>query len=646
MTRTLVRALAAGLAGAVAGATILALQFRQSPDITFPLDQSVPRVLTGFYPVERDGDLTFAWTMGEAVVTLPGLDRSVAWQCAVRLRGARPPGVPQPAVILGMNGTPLLQVTARNTYESLDVVLPVASEDGAKLTIRSEPTFVPSSSDRRDLGVQVDSVTCRPTGVASPPRRALAAAGLAGAMFGALFAVLGASPGAFVLAVFAFCVAQATAMTAGPALYTPYLRRVLPLAIATVLTGATAAGIAAWWARRRPGAAARFVIGYSSAALFLLLLALLHPSKALVDALFHAHRLEWVHGGRYFFTQPMPDGVAFPYAIALYVVSSPFMAWTRDYVSLLRIVICAVHVLAGLLLYPAIVRRWDDRLVGALAVVLWTLVPQWFVVVGNANLTNAFGQSIATMAMLAAVIMTLGPRATGQAGALFLVTSVALLSHVSTFPLLAVALTTLAACCWWLGQPGERVAGRWIALTTIAAAVFSVVTYYGQFDEAYRSLDRVTGRAPAAVTTPSDAPPEAPVRGGPTPPRLQRAVTAARECVVATGWPMALLAAIGLWPVVASRRRDRLSLALVAWLATCSLFLVASVVGPVEARFYRYTVEFIGRVYYATLPALIVLAAAGASFAWRLGIAGRLLSAALVAGAVIVGSSFWMRWFL
>ena len=80
-------------------------------------------------------------------------------------------------------------------------------------------------------------------------------------------------------------------------------------------------------------------------ALYLLLLAVLHPSKALVDALFHAHRLEWVRAGNYFFTQPMPDGVAFPYAIALYVVASPWMALTRDHVALLRIVVCTAHVL-------------------------------------------------------------------------------------------------------------------------------------------------------------------------------------------------------------------------------------------------------------------------------------------------------------
>ena len=59
------------------------------------------------------------------------------------------------------------------------------------------------------------------------------------------------------------------------------------------------------------------------------------------DAVFHAHRLEWVLGGRYFFTQPMPSGVSFPYAIALYVAAAPFASLTRDHVALLRIVVCA-----------------------------------------------------------------------------------------------------------------------------------------------------------------------------------------------------------------------------------------------------------------------------------------------------------------
>ncbi len=112
----------------------------------------------------------------------------------------------------------------------------------------------------------------------------------------------------------------------------------------------------------------------------------------------------------YLFTQPMPDGVAFPYAIGLYVVSLPWMALTRDHVTLLRIVVCTAHILAGLLLYVAIVRRLQDQLAGALAVVLWSLVPTWFLVVGNANLTGAFGQSAATATLLSATIWSLGPR--------------------------------------------------------------------------------------------------------------------------------------------------------------------------------------------------------------------------------------------
>src|SRR4030095_7302320 len=71
--------------------------------------------------------------------------------------------------------------------------------------------------------------------------------------------------------------------------------------------------------------AARIGIAISAVALYVKLAALLHPSKLVIDAVFQAHRLEWVLTGRYFFTQTMPSGVQFPYAIALYVFAAP---WT------------------------------------------------------------------------------------------------------------------------------------------------------------------------------------------------------------------------------------------------------------------------------------------------------------------------------
>ncbi len=70
----------------------------------------------------------------------------------------------------------------------------------------------------------------------------------------------------------------------------------------------------------------------------------------------NAHRLDYVLAGRYFFTQVMPGGVQFPYAIALYVFASPWAAFTRDHIALLRVVVAAAEAAAGLLLYWAILR--------------------------------------------------------------------------------------------------------------------------------------------------------------------------------------------------------------------------------------------------------------------------------------------------
>ena len=401
--------------------------------------------------------------------------------------------------------------------------------------------------------------------------------------------------------------------------------------------------------------AARFVLGYSAAIFYVVVLALVHPSKTLVDALFHAHRLEWVHSGRYFFTQPMPDGVSFPYAIALYVAASPFMAFTRDHVMLLRVVVTAVHVLAGLLLFTVLVRRNDDHLGGTLAVVFWSLVPHWYIVVGNANLTNAFGQSVATGAMLAAIALLPDGRAWWAVLAVFALTLVAFLSHVSTFPLLAAAMIGVAVMFGWRGIPLRR-AGAAMALIAVAAAATSVLAYYGHFTEVYRSLDRVTGRAAAARPAPPAPPQETPdgdmdptlatTRGAPTPPRLVRLTTALDVGRRALGIPLLLLAAAGAWRITTSRRREPLGLALTGWGGAAVLFVAVSIVQPVEPRFYRYVVEFIGRVYYATWPAVVLLAGVGAAWAWRAGPLTRIAALTVIAWAVVTGGLRWAAWFM
>lgn len=664
MARTLVGAVMAAVLGALVGAGSLALAFRASPGVELPLDRPAPRVLAGFYDLERSGDLTFAWTGPKATVSLPGLDRwGVDWRCSIRLRGGRPAGLPQPTVSIDVEGVPAARAMATNEFEDISIDLPATSDDvpiingvepppqvlsGLTLTITSLPTFVPGPGDRRELGVQVDHIACAPTGgVAMPPRLGLAVAASAAACFGAAFVVLGAPLWLSLLAALGVAGAQALAMVSGLALYTPYLDRVPWLASLVAASVVMVAASIAWRTGRLPSPAARLVLGYSGIALYLLLLALLHPSKAMVDALFHAHRLEWVHSGRYFFTQPMPDGVAFPYAIGLYVITLPWMALTRDHVTLLRIVVCTAHIVAGLLLYVAIVRRLQDQLAGALAVVLWSVVPIWFVVVGNANLTGAFGQSAATATILSATIWSLGPRDFRQGAGLFAVAALAQLSHVGTFPQVLGAMLALAVAYRVLGGAELRASAWWIGGMAIAAAIFSVAVYYGQFGEVYRSLGRVSGRANAVASSAAEAVAVVPgvlPRGGPTPSTAIRIATGADVGLEALGWPLVVMALIGTGRLVATQPRNRLTLAVLAWAAASAAFLAAAMLMPVEDRFYRYNVEFIARVVYAGYPAVVILAAAGASWTWRTGSLGRLASAILVGAAVWVGALKWWSW--
>ena len=97
-------------------------------------------------------------------------------------------------------------------------------------------------------------------------------------------------------------------------------------------------------ARRPLHQAARFVVAFAGLVLSVHLIGLAHPSKDFVDAVFQAHRLEWVLGGRYFFTQPLPDGVQFPYAIGLYVFAAPWARLVTNHVALLRVVVCASEI--------------------------------------------------------------------------------------------------------------------------------------------------------------------------------------------------------------------------------------------------------------------------------------------------------------
>lgn len=648
------RAVAASLLGALAGAALLVFTYALNPAIRIDFaGGDTPAVLSGFYPSERsDGGLGFAWTRARAAVTLPGLNRETEWQLRIRYRGARPDPSTLPDLTFTIDGQPSLRRKATNAFEDARLTLPAlgGGADGATIGISAEPAFTPGPDDPRLLGIVVDEITIAPaTRFVLPPRRTIASAALAAALFGAGFGLLGMTPGTAIGSAMLLGAAQASALGGGIGPYTTYPE--------------TAAAFAAWIAiimalvamgaeriRRVPlRNTARFVIAFSAGAVYLKLLVFLHPQMPIVDAMFHAHRLEWVLAGRYYFTQPMPDGVRFPYAIALYVFAAPWTIFTRDYMTLLRVVVCASEAIAGALLYPMIVRTRGDRLAGAAAVLLFHLAPLPYVVMGNGNLTYAFGQSAALVTLAAATLLPLRAGDVIQVGGLFLLASLAFLSHVGVVSLLLATLVAVALFYRWLGGQALRVPARSVLVATMLAVVFSVVSYYGHFGEAYTTLSRVRTQATVASGSAEGSGSEtsAAREAAPVPWRV-RAAHAVGLGVRALGWPIVLLAFAGAWRVRVEGARDRLGLVLAGLGVTYLAFVILRVSAPVDPGFQRYADEFIDRVNYAAIPAAVILAALGASWLWRAGVARRPAAAAglvlLLGAAVWIATRNWLNW--
>ena len=71
---------------------------------------------------------------------------------------------------------------------------------------------------------------------------------------------------------------------------------------------------------------------------------------------------------------------------------------------------------------------------------------------------------------------------------------------------------------------------------------------------------------------------------------------------------------------------------------------IAVALARVEVEFERYSVEFVGRVAYATYPAAVILAARGVTWLWRRGLLLRLTASVLLVFAVLKGLNAWIAW--
>ena len=639
------RALLAGIVGALAAALSLVAAYFMHPGLEYEMDRPLPSIIAGMHDNERDPQGTFAWTSGHVVADIPGLDRQVSWSCTLRFRGSPHNGQAIPVVAVEVDGQPAWRMEAPADYLDVGILLPPTTNTvGAQVSITVDPTFVPGGGDPRTLGVQVDRFVCRPSSpLVRPPSNALSEAALATGIFAAGLALIGLSLSSAMVAAAAIGLGQTVMLAIGSGMYGAYAGRLPWLALCVVFPAFVIARSAEIVRRQALSSSARFVIAAAAAIMYLKLAGLLHPAKPLIDATFHAHRLEWVAiQGRYFFVQPMPDGVTFPYAIGLYLFAAPWMWLTSDHVALIRTVTVGADVIAGALLYPVLVAAWNDRRTAALATVLYQLPPLPLAVLANANLTNIFGESMALATIMAAVAWTLDPKRYGTLLGLAAITTWALCSHVSTVTTLSMTLAMLAALYWWRGDLPRRRAAYAIAIATALAIVIAWVVYYSHFMDTYRT-------AYAQMFVPKGAPTTVDVKGNmDTAGRVRDMVL---QFSTAYGSPMLLLAAGGVWSLARRRVRDRLTSALIAWAVVWIVFSVSTVFAGVGDAYVRYSAEFLGRINLATLPMIAVLAARGAGVGWEAGTPQYLrwpLQAAaigLLGWILFNGLNAWLGWF-
>ena len=191
---------------------------------------------------------------------------------------------------------------------------------------------------------------------------------------------------------------------------------------------------------------------------------------------------------------------------------------------------------------------------------------------------------------------------------------------------------SLAAAYWFFGDRTLRGPALSIVTALALAGVLAVAVYYGHFGEAYRSAARIQAAAPLGAT---------PLAAAPLGQKIGDAITLT---VAGIGWPLFFLASAGGITLFRQRRRDRLTLAILALGVTFSVFAIGVVFAPVEQSFERYSAEFFSRVTLATFPVIAIAASLVLVTLWRAGAAGRWPAAALGLAALAIGAREWVQW--
>ena len=564
-------------------------------------------LLTGLYGAERAPDgMTYAWSEPRYGLTLPGMDRTRPWQVTFRQRAARPDGS-TPALTISVDGI----VVARTTlaHDMAETVIDVRERSGSgatHVTLQVESAYVPEG-DPRQLGALIDQISIAPAAEGLHwPTAALVLATWPLLLLAAVWGVMQPSTSARLVIPALTAVTTAAVTLHGFSGFAP----AAPLVPAC--TAAAAGLITAWLTRSLPVGA--WVVGVTGAAVWIKLLILGHPAMPIGDAMFQAHRFQYVLGGTWYFTSVTPGDYLFPYAPGLFGVAALFQGLadsTLERMTLLRALTTGAEgvVVASLAIW--IGRVWPHAVrAGVIAVVAYHVLPVPWAVLATGNLTNMFGQTVALAAVvLIATSKTTWTRAAVAAG----VISLAVLSHTGTFVLLSAHLglcgLVLAA------RPGTRRDGLWLLATLAAALLVAIGLYYGHFGEVYRDawtrITAETGQATAAA-------------GGRTP--AERLGDVPR--LLGLYYSIWALGVAALGAVAARHVTDARSGPLLAtWAISTVGFLILGVISPVDFRHY-----------YAAAPLVAVAVGLGVGEAERQSRVG------LIIAGLALAATAWQTW--
>jgi hypothetical protein len=428
----------------------------------------------GFHPRERAEGKYFRWTDDASEVDLRHLPTKGTIEAEVRLRTIRPEGEPLPGLAFTANGVTVHRAAALPGVVTYHFQFP-SSSSRLRLGIESE-TF--EAAGGRKLGVQVLGIRLKlPEELPSFEEPAL---------WMSLSAMLVLASGLASGLSFPIAVLAAVVLTV-PFVYllglpgvrfSTYPRDAALLAASTLIAAALLRAILNRLGWLHPSERA-----LATALLALLLLMkmgmLSYPLMLSSDADFQANRMrEFLQGNWHptSVTQHEPP-VRIPYPVALFATAAPLAKVGMDLVPALEITTGLFDVLvSGLLMFLGW-RCLDDFRAGALAAVLYQLVPMNALSFSAGNFTNLFAVS-----MLACAFTSLAVNAVGGTGVATLLALTAhfgmLLEGVVLWPLWLVLL-------YMAPKPVED--RRAPVTAAVLAAFLSAAVYYLGYLELFTS---------------------------------------------------------------------------------------------------------------------------------------------------------------